>query len=244
MSEPRKEQLADGVTLWLGNCREVMCDFDKSWAIVTDPPWGANYDTDSTRFSGLIEDGLPPRGGGRSDRTIVGDSQEFDPAHLLNFDEVITFGSNHYAERLPRGTTLVWLKRSPQHYGTFLSDAEIAWQRGGYGVYVFYAEDSNARRRREFSGSAFGSSTAHPTQKPICLMEWCVGRVTSRKILDPYMGSGSTGVACINCGRDFAGVELVPSYFDIARRRLTDALRRPPLPFEEPRQVRQAEMTL
>jgi DNA modification methylase len=75
----------------------------------------------------------------------------------------------------------------------------------------------------------------HPTQKPIQLMQWCLGFIPGAKtVLDPFMGSGTTGVACVNLGRAFIGVELDPDYFDIACRRIAEAYKQPRL-FEEPR---------
>lgn len=221
-------EVIGNATLYLGDCLDILPTLPKVDAVITDPPYGMDYDTDSRRFSGFKDEGLPPRGEGRGDRMIYGDNQPFDPAPWLDFPKGIMWGSNHYAQRLPVGTTLVWLKRSPQHYGTFLSDAEVAWQVGGHGVYVFYAEDSNARRRMEATGLAFGSTTAHPTQKPIALMEWCIDRlklVARSMVLDPYMGSGTTGVAAANRDMRFIGIEREPKYFDIACRRIEDAQR-------------------
>ena len=215
-------------TLYLGDCREILPTLPKVDAVITDPPYGMNFDTDSRRFSGFTQDGLPPRGEGRGDRLIYGDDEPFDPEPWMAFPKVVMWGSNHYAQRLSIGTTLVWLKRSPQHYGTFLSDAEVAWQKGGHGVYVFYAEDSNARRRLENNGDVFGGSTAHPTQKPVALMEWCIERAkvpAGSVIFDPYMGSGTTGVAAHRHGMKFIGIEREPKYFEIACRRIEDAQR-------------------
>jgi len=223
--------------LWHGDCREVLPLLGAVDAVVTDPPYGMNYDTDSTRFSGSKLEGLPPRGKGRADRMIHGDQIPFDPTPWLRFKRVTLWGANHFARHLPVGTTLVWLKKSPQHYGTFLSDAEIGWQSWGHGVYVFNAEDSNARRRIEASGGAFASTTAHPTQKPIALMQWCLQRTGPGAVLDPYMGSGTTGVACVMDGVPFIGIEIERKYFDIACERIARAQAQGQLlPPEEPRQ--------
>jgi DNA modification methylase len=210
-------------TLYLGDCREILPTLGKVDAVVTDPPYGMKWDTDSTRFSG----GKRARVGGRSDRQIYGDDQEFDPSPWLDFAEVILWGANHYARSLPVGSTLVWLKRYCDAYGTFLSDAEIGWQKGGHGVYCFHAPDSIGRRKKEFTGSWFGGETAHPTQKPAALMEWCLERVSGNTILDPFMGSGTTGVACVKLGRKFIGIEIEPKYFDIACKRIEQAYAQP-----------------
>lgn len=208
-------QIGDA-TLYLGDCRHFALQAD---ALVSDPPYGMNFNTDSRRFSG----GERGRGEGRADRLIHGDDKPFEPSPWLRFDEVILWGANHFAQRLPVGTTLVWLKKMPQHYATFLSDAEIGWQKGGHGVYAFHAPDSNGRRQKELTGSPFGGETGHPTQKPVALMEWCLGRVSGETVLDPFMGSGTTGVACANLGRKFIGVEIEKRYFDIACERIEAA---------------------
>jgi len=75
----------------------------------------------------------------------------------------------------------------------------------------------------------------HPTQKPVALMEWCLGFLPdAQTILDPFMGSGSTGVACVNMGKTFIGVERDPEYFEIACRRIDEALRQPRLDLPKP----------
>ena len=66
----------------------------------------------------------------------------------------------------------------------------------------------------------------HPTQKPVDLMKWCLGLVSGR-VLDPFMGSGSTGVACVKTGKAFVGIEREEKYFDLACRRIADAIARP-----------------
>jgi DNA modification methylase len=237
----RVEHLADGVTLYCGDCREILPTLGKVDAVVTDPPYGMNYDTDSTRFSGRTK-GLR-RGQGRTDRLIEGDDVEFDPTPWLVFDEVVLWGANHFAKNLPLGTTLVWLKRYPEHYGTFLSDAEMAWQNKGCGIYVFNAPDSIGRRRFEYTGDIMGEETAHVSQKPVALMDWCIKRVNGQIILDPFMGSGTTGVAAVKLGRKFIGIEIHEPYFDIACRRISEALKQPDMFIEKPKPAVQEALT-
>jgi DNA modification methylase len=64
----------------------------------------------------------------------------------------------------------------------------------------------------------------HPTQKPVSIMEWCLSYIKGDRVLDPFMGSGTTGVACIKTGRNFIGIEKSPEYFDIACRRIEKAV--------------------
>lgn len=225
----RVETIGDCL-LYLGDCLQIAPSLTGVEAIVTDNPYGGGFDFDSRRFTG----GTPKKalGPGRGDRRVIGDDEPFDPAPWLKYKEVILWGSNHFASALPRGSTLIWLKKRPQHYGTRLSDAEVGWQKGGYGVYAFHAPDSNGRRAAEAFGSAF-AGTAHPTQKPIALMEWCVSRTRGQTILDPYMGSGTTLVACAKLGRKGVGIELDPEYFEVACERVADAYRRPELSLGE-----------
>ena len=236
----RKETIG-ACELYLGDCREILPTLGKVDAVVTDPPYGMRFDTDSRRFTGGKREIY--RGSGRADRLIPGDDKDFDPAPWIDFDEVILWGANHYAQRLPVGSTLVWLKKYPEHYASFLSDAEVGWQRGGIGVYAFHAPDSMGRRQAEFTGDPFGGETAHPTQKPIALMDWCIKRVRAQTILDPFMGSGTTGVACVKLGRRFIGIEIEPKYFDIACKRIEAATKQPDLFIEQPKsKAQQLEM--
>src|SRR5262245_26113503 len=161
-------------------------------AVVTDPPYGMDCDNDCTRFT------MTPNGHGEVSKRIypptIGDDKPFDPSLWLAFPRVVLWGSNHFSERLPVGTTLVWLKKFDTKFGVFLSDAEIGWMKGGHGVYC----------RRDTSLLGITNERAHPNQKPVGLMEWCFERAkvsVGACILDPFTGSGTTGVACIQTGR-------------------------------------------
>jgi site-specific DNA-methyltransferase (adenine-specific) len=197
----------------IGDCLEVMksLESDSIDAIVSDPPYGMNYKCDSTRFSGGNRTARK-RGQGKKWSKIHGDDHLFNPTPWLKFPKVILFGFNHFASRLPVGTSLVWIKRNETAYGTFLSDAELAWMKGGHGVYCFKDMSYQASNQR-----------FHPTCKPIPLMQWCIQKLKLKPdatILDPFMGSGSTGVAAMREGFNFIGIEINPEYAEIARRRI------------------------
>ncbi|SEM69406.1 modification methylase [Bosea lupini] len=211
----RTEQLSDSVTLHCGDCREILPTLGKIDAVVSDPPYGMAWDTDSTRFTGGNR--KRPDEGRADFGAITADAEPFDPKRWLAFPEVILWGANHFGARLPVGSTLVWIKKSVRAFGTFLSDAEIGWQKGGHGVYCKYVEFQGGLARKAEND---GVQAAHPTQKPIDLMLWCVQRTKGRTILDPYMGSGTTGIACARLGRRFIGIVIEPKYFDTACRRL------------------------
>ena len=213
-----RTEVIGACTLILGDCRDIAPTLVGVEAVISDPPYGMKWDTDSTRFTSGTK-GHQKRGEGRSDwGRVAGDDMAFDPAQWLTYDEVILWGANHYGNRLPVGTTLVWVKRNDAAFGSFLSDAELGWQKGGYGVYC---------HRDLGEGPNFAKS--HPTQKPISLMQWCVNRVRGAMVLDPYMGSGTTGVACVRMGRKFIGIEIDPVYFAAACKRIEAAYNQPDL---------------
>jgi site-specific DNA-methyltransferase (adenine-specific) len=223
----RVETIGDA-TLYLGDCRDILPTLGKVDAVVTDPPYGIALNTDNRRFSGGNIASQAKRGnniGSANGRPILGDDAPFDPSFLLNLPgDKIVWGWNNYPDRLPRGACLVWLKRNDDAFGSFLSDAELAWMSKGHGVYC----------RRDLSNAAIANDRVHPTQKPVTLMQWCLGFIpNAQTILDPFMGSGTTGVACANLGRSFIGIEREPAYFDIACRRIAKAYEQPRL-FDEP----------
>lgn len=206
------------IDLRLGDCLEVLPTLGQADLILTDPPYGIALDTDSTRFSGGTA-GHIGRGGNRigsaNGAPILNDDKPFDPSFLLDYaSHKIIWGWNNYPDKLPRGTCLVWLKRNDPAFGSFLSDAETAWMSKGHGVYC----------RRDLSNNAIARGRVHPTQKPVSLMEWCLSFFPkAMTVLDPFMGSGTTGVACVKLGRNFIGIEKEPKYFEIAQRRITEA---------------------
>lgn len=185
-------------------------------AVITDPPYGMNLDTDNSRFSGGHVASIAKRGNGigtGGGASIIGDDKPFDPSPWLDYPAVVLFGCNHFGQRLPVGTTLVWLKRLDAGFGSFLSDAELAWMKGGHGVYA----------KRDLSMNGETTTRCHPCQKPVALMAWCmdVAKVPEgATVLDPYMGSGSTGIACLRTNRHFIGVECDPKHFATAVARL------------------------
>jgi len=213
---------SDPVRVVEGDCLRVLADLPDGCidAVITDPPYGMNWDTNSKRFSGGYRH--IKRGAGRDDwRAVKGDDRPFDPSPWLGFPRVVLFGSNHYAARLPVGTTLVWVKRNDAAFGSFLSDAEVAWMKGGHGVYC----------RRDLSMSNVNVARSHPTQKPVSLMKWILDKAKvplGGLVLDPYAGSGTTAVACVLTGRRCLAVEIDPHYAAIARARVAAAMGRGP----------------
>ena len=202
-----------GILIIKGDCREILQHLPKVDLVLTDPPYGMGWNTDTARFSGGSVESHSRRGAGKENQArVVGDDTPFDPSAWLSAPRCILWGSNHYASRLPVGTTLVWIKRFDGAFGSFLSDAEVAWMKGGHGVYCF----------RDLSMTAEAKTRVHPTQKPLPLMCWCIERAGKgvASILDPFMGSGTTLVAAKNLGRQAIGIEIEEKYCAIAAKRL------------------------
>jgi site-specific DNA-methyltransferase (adenine-specific) len=228
------------VRLWCADCRDVLPTLPSGSvdAVVTDPPWGIDADTDYTRFVGGLSDSRNFGSG------IQQDDEPFDPRPFLNFPHVALWGANCFANHLPIGRWLCWLKKRESQIGTFMSDCELAWvkkaktPRRAPGVYAFTHVWHGFDRQSE------NGSTLHPTQKPIELMRWTIELAAvpiDGRVLDPFMGSGTTGVAAVKFGRKFLGIEIDAGHFATAKRRIQDALNSQPL-FKEQGTETQVEM--
>ena len=219
----RKEILAEGIELYLGDCREVLPTLPKVDAVVTDPPYGIGAGREKPH-NGWADYGIaswdmqiPPR-------------EAFDMLRAASREQII-WGGNYFTDRLPPSMGfLVWDKGQRDFS---LADCEIAWRSKSAAARVF----TYSRAAAMLDGKE------HPTQKPIRVMEWCLGFLPDAgTILDPFMGSGTTGVACANLGRKFIGIEIEPKYFDIARKRISDALKQPDFFVEKPKPAKQEAM--
>jgi site-specific DNA-methyltransferase (adenine-specific) len=196
-------------TLYLGDCREILPTLSKVDACITDPPYGIKRDGKPQSTSSH---------GGHKGYEFMGWDAGRPDAHLLGLVcsaacRSIIWGGNYFADLLaPTSKWLVWDKgqRIDQ------ADAELAWTSMPGALRVF-----------TLNRVAIASDGAvHPTQKPVALMEWCIKQAADPdSVIDPFMGSGTTGVACMNLGRSFIGIEREPKYFDIACRRIEDAQR-------------------
>lgn len=188
-------------------------------AIVTDPPYGIDYVQMPSRRK-------MPNGTykvtGNALGAVIGDTQPFNPAPWLDYAEVLMWGANHYAHMLPpaMGRWLVWDKRGDIIPQRNQADCELAWVKK-YGAARVYRHIWDGMVK----DSERGESRVHPTQKPVAVMAWCLQFITSQLIIDPFMGSGSTGVAAVTERRQFVGVEIDPVYFDAACKRIEAAQR-------------------
>ena len=226
----RIEQIG-GQVLIQGDCREIIggISFD---AICTDPPYGIAYSHGG--------------GGGKLARStqlakmpIIGDDEPFDPLPFVNVPAIL-WGGNHFADKLPPVQSwIVWDKRCAD-YSNDQSDCELAWTNlGGPARMIRHVWNGMLR------GKESKTPRQHPTQKPIRVMEWCLGFLPSAQtILDPFMGSGTTLVACQRLGRSGTGIEIDPEYWAIACKRVDEATRQPDLFIEPPPKPQQEGLDL
>lgn len=213
------------VCIYNADCKEIQESVDSVAALVTDPPYGMNWDTDTTRFSG----GNQANSRGRAHRKIEGDQEPFDPKPWLRFRKVVLWGCNHFSQSLSVGTTLVWIKKDDHLWGTFLSDAEMAWMRGGHGIYCYRQTWNAPARAIDRDGNGSVPKGIHPSQKPVALMQWCFKRAGIKEgelVFDPYLGSGTTGVAAVRSNLRFVGCEIDQEYFEIAKDRISEELKK------------------
>lgn len=220
--------------LMQGDSAGIVPHLERVDAVVTDPPYGIGFSHGG--------------GGGKLARStqldnmpIIGDDRPFEPGGLLEIGApTILWGGNHFADKLPPSQSwLAWDKRCAD-YSNDQADCELAWTDLGPPARMF---------RHVWNGMLRGPESkmprVHPTQKPVALMEWCLGFLPNADtVLDPFMGSGTTLVACAKLGRRGIGIELDPDYFDIACRRVEEAYRQPDLFVEQPAPAKQEAMDL
>ena len=220
-----REEIIGDCRLILGDCRDVLPTLGPVDAVITDPPYGIFtalghsekwHGENSVYASGIAAmdwDDKP------SIETLL-QIRDFAPLWCI-------WGGNYFASALGdcKGL-LVWNKQTGKNP---FADGECAFSNISGTMRIFTHQWCGA-----FKDSERGEPQLHPTQKPVEVMAWCVGLAAKAKIFaDPFMGSGTTGVACVQQGRAFVGIEREPSYFDIACRRIEEAYRQPRL-FAEP----------
>lgn len=210
MSYTRKEIIGD-CTLYLGDCLEVMPLLGKVDAVVTDPPYGIGMSGGNVGYKGFNN---------FTRKDWDKETPDLAIAYIksLAVDSII-WGGNYF-DLPPSRCYLVW-DRGAGFKGRTYAESELAVTSLNANARTFTYDPL---ARGDYRGKQ------HPTQKPVALMEWCLGFLPNAEtILDPFMGSGTTLVACAKLGRKGIGIELDPEYFDIACKRVEEAYRQPDL---------------
>lgn len=218
-----KEIVIGSARLILGDCRKILCDLPKTNALITDPPYGINF---------------KHSGGGRGlcknkskSKPILGDNVDFDPRFLFDYvgkgrsfyNNIFLFGVNHYNQHIPKGGGwLVWNKAPGGFIKDNFRDVEFMWSSKKTPRNIFHHQWKGLIREGE--GNPSKSKRSHVSEKPLELMSWCIDSLVipiGGSVIDPFMGSGSTGIAAIRKGMSFIGIEIDEENFEIAVARFS-----------------------
>ena len=192
-------------TLYLGDCMDILPTLPKVDAVMTDPPYGIGADSHAgSSNNGWTQWDVNGWDLQRPEKKI------FDAIRNISKQQII-WGGNYFTDYLP--PTMQWLVWDKGQRGFSLADGEFAWS----------SQQAAARIFNYSRAEALKDGKQHPTQKPVALMLWCIDKTKGNVVLDPFMGSGTTGVAAIQMGRKFIGIEREPKYFDIACKRIEQA---------------------
>jgi site-specific DNA-methyltransferase (adenine-specific) len=191
-------------TLHLGDCRDILPTLPKVDAVVTDPPYGIDMAKKGAHSSIAQNDKWP---------VLEWDKDRPDPAifsQILGMAPAVAiWGGNYFADLLPASSAWLSWRKPEAETGFSLADIELCWTS------LSFAARCRTYARRD--------GNDHPTQKPVSIMLWTLDFVPGQVVCDPFMGSGTTGVAAVQMGRDFIGIERHEPYFDIACKRIEDA---------------------
>lgn len=209
------------VQLHHGDCLEIMPDLPKVDAVITDPPYGENIG--KMGFTNNLNGGVAQRNDykGRADW----DNRPMEKIHYDRFlkisDVLVIFGGNFFGFLPVSRCWYVWDKKDGGKYSNDFADLEMIWTNQDKPAriinYLWHGMIQKNMKNKE--------RRYHPTQKPVSVMKKLVLDFTNSgdTILDPFMGSGTTGVACVETGRNFIGIEIDEGYFEIAKKRIETA---------------------
>ena len=189
--------------LWHGDCREVLPLLPKHDLVLTDPPYGIGFAAQPTDYQ--RKNGMKPADWDNAPAPdwLIGLMREKTGA-------LIVWGGNYYALPLTRG----WLAWRKPDAPPSMAHLELAWT----------SYDMNAKMLDHSIAATNAERAGHPTQKPVRVMAWSLEFAPdAQTVLDPFMGSGTTGVACAQLGKAFTGIERERKYFDIACERIRRA---------------------
>ncbi len=217
--------------LYLGDCREILPALPKVDACITDPPYGIGFTrkTSDCRGSKHFDNGKTLQAS-----VVYDDQPEGIKALVRDVMPMILAGAVRAVVFC--GPAMLWNYPEPSAIGcVFLPNGagRCSWGFQCMQPILFYGKDIYLQDGKGGRANSFRTEQPnreeidHPCPKPVQWMEWAINRAVREResVLDPFMGSGTTGIACANLGRAFIGIEREPEYFDIACRRIEDAQR-------------------
>ena len=198
------------ITLYQGSCLDFMRTMENADVCITDPPYGIGAEKGTSGF-------------GSSKHTVrhykdvwTKPTKEMFDLILSTSQKVLIFGGNYFTDVLPQSNCwMVWDKTGEIKFKNPFSDCELIWTNLGRKTVKKYL-----RVLQGFIGKE--KERWHPTQKPLDLMVKIIEDNSQEGdvVFDPFMGSGTTGVACVQANRSFIGCEIDAKYFKIAKRRI------------------------
>jgi DNA modification methylase len=228
----RVEKIGD-CTLYLGDCRDILPSLSGFDSIVSDPVYGNSFDcTKKRNYNSSIMSAGVSELSDRRWKQCPGNDAPLDPSHMLGYKNIILWGANNFSSKLPDSPAwFVWDKKCGTGSDNF-SDCELAYTNLPGTVRMFpHLWRGICRAGAE---NVTNGPKLHIFQKPIALMRWCISQLPKgiTGICDPYMGSCTTGAACIPFGIPFIGIDVDPESFEISCVRIEKAWRFRPTMFE------------
>ena len=217
-----RKEVIGACELYLGDCREILPTLGKVDAVVTDPPYGIKFASQPTKWQRLA---------GR-------EAQTWDDTTIAELSAIIdvaparvVWGGNYYPLELSKG----WLCWHKPDAPPSMANVELAWTNLAMNAKSIV---HTIAATRDAEGYGY-----HPTQKPVAVMLWTLSQIgLPASVLDPFMGSGTTGVACVKLGSRFIGIEINPQYFEVACKRVEAAMKQPDLFVEQPKLAKQLSL--
>ena len=214
MSLPKPYYQDDHCTIYHGDCRDIITHLEPVDLVLTDPPYGINYQPNYKTYAGQRNTFSP----------IRNDDGSLDLGFLFNYGkEQIIFGAENFGGFPHRGRWICWFKRSWRTKANSMpsGDFELAWMSKRSGFYKFFQVIHGGAVNANSESGANNDPRFHPTEKPIPLLRSCIELFSdSNTILDPFMGSGTTLRAAKDLGRKAIGIEIEEKYCEIAVKRL------------------------
>jgi site-specific DNA-methyltransferase (adenine-specific)/modification methylase len=237
-------RIGNSVTLYLGDCREILPTLDRAGALITDPPYGVNLGN-----HGGAQDG-------RSDHVLVKPGYASYEDTEDNLIEIVVPAVKDALSRTDRGLVFcagqhVWHYPRADYLGGIYIPAAQGRNKWGFSSFqhcLLYGRAPALHLGAKATGIASNATSdvnGHPCPKPLPWMLWALelASLEGETVLDPFMGSGTTGVAAVKRGRQFIGIEMEPRYFDIACKRIEEAHKQGDL-FRAPEKPKQAKLQL
>lgn len=196
----------DNGVLYCGDCLEILPMLPKVDLVLTDPPYGINASKGTWGSTNKCK----VTDYGKSSWDLIPASKDQIKSCIDSGINSIIWGGNYF-DVIPSRCWLVWDKLNTGNF----ADCEIAWTNLSMSIRIF---------RHRWNGmirdSWKGIPRVHPTQKPVPLFIWCISFTEALTIIDPFLGSGTTAVACERLKRKWIGIEISEEYCEVAKKRI------------------------